>query len=60
MAPPRTDDTCTLTVCRDCRATAAAVPGARLVVYPGMGHDLPRPLWPEMVGELCALTGRPA
>lgn len=42
------------------RATAAAVPGARLVVYPGMGHDLPRALWPAMVGELCALTGRPA
>ncbi|UWZ59890.1 alpha/beta fold hydrolase [Dactylosporangium aurantiacum] len=39
------------------RATAAAVPGARLVVYPGMGHDLPRPLWPEFVGELGALTG---
>lgn len=23
------------------RATAAATPGARLVTYPGMGHDLP-------------------
>ncbi|MEV0133105.1 alpha/beta fold hydrolase [Dactylosporangium sp. NPDC050688] len=41
------------------RATAAAVPGARLVVYPGMGHDLPRPLWRELVEELCALVGRP-
>ncbi|MEV4516221.1 alpha/beta hydrolase [Dactylosporangium sp. NPDC049525] len=39
------------------RATAAAVPGARLVVYPGMGHDLPRPLWPEMIGEIGTLTG---
>jgi pimeloyl-ACP methyl ester carboxylesterase len=39
------------------RATAAAVPGARLVVYPGMGHDLPRPLWPELIGEIGTLTG---
>lgn len=39
------------------RATAAAVPGARLVVYPGMGHDLPRPLWPQFVAEIAALTG---
>jgi len=31
------------------RATAAAVPGAELIVYPGMGHDLPEPLWPEFV-----------
>lgn len=33
-------------------ATAKAVPGARLVTYPGMGHDLPRALWPEIVGEI--------
>lgn len=39
------------------RATAAAVPGARLVVYPGMGHDLPYPLWPAMIGEIGDLTG---
>ncbi|WP_183093817.1 alpha/beta fold hydrolase [Nocardioides stalactiti] len=32
--------------------TAAAVPGSRLVVYPGMGHDLPRELWPALVGEI--------
>jgi pimeloyl-ACP methyl ester carboxylesterase len=24
------------------RATAAAIPGAELVAYPGMGHSLPR------------------
>jgi pimeloyl-ACP methyl ester carboxylesterase len=29
------------------RATAAAIPGAELVVIAGMGHDLPRPLWPR-------------
>lgn len=28
------------------RATARAIPGAELVLIPGMGHDLPRQLWP--------------
>ncbi|MFY9913094.1 MAG: alpha/beta hydrolase [Nocardioidaceae bacterium] len=28
------------------RATAQAIPGAELLLIPGMGHDLPRPLWP--------------
>jgi pimeloyl-ACP methyl ester carboxylesterase len=28
------------------RATAAAIPGAELLLIPGMGHDLPRALWP--------------
>jgi len=37
------------------RETAAAVPGARLVTYPGMGHDLPEPLWPEIVAEIRTL-----
>jgi pimeloyl-ACP methyl ester carboxylesterase len=37
-------------------ATAAAIPGARLVTYPGMGHDLPRPLWPDIVAEITKLT----
>jgi pimeloyl-ACP methyl ester carboxylesterase len=27
-------------------ATAKAVPGARLVTFPGVGHDFPAPLWP--------------
>jgi pimeloyl-ACP methyl ester carboxylesterase len=35
-------------------ATAAAVPGARLVVYPGMGHELPRPLWSAIAEEIRA------
>lgn len=34
------------------RATAAAIPGARFVTYPGMGHDLPRPLWPSILDEI--------
>jgi pimeloyl-ACP methyl ester carboxylesterase len=29
-------------------ATAAAVPGAVLMVVPGMGHDLPAPVWTEL------------
>jgi pimeloyl-ACP methyl ester carboxylesterase len=32
------------------RATAKAIPDAKLVVIDGMGHDLPRPLWPRLVG----------
>jgi pimeloyl-ACP methyl ester carboxylesterase len=30
-------------------ATAKAIPGARLQTIPGMGHDLPRPVWPRLV-----------
>lgn len=39
------------------RATAAAVPGARLVTWPGMGHDLPRGMWPDIIGEITAHAG---
>jgi len=38
-------------------ATAEAIPGARLITYPGMGHDLPRALWPTIIGEIAALAG---
>jgi pimeloyl-ACP methyl ester carboxylesterase len=31
------------------RATAKAIPGARLMEIQGMGHDLPRQLWPRIV-----------
>lgn len=34
------------------RATAKAVPGARLKLIDGMGHDLPRALWPTFVEEI--------
>jgi len=34
------------------RATAAAVPGARLHLVPGMGHDMPAELRDEFIGEL--------
>jgi pimeloyl-ACP methyl ester carboxylesterase len=30
-------------------ATARAVPGSRLLMFPDMGHDLPRPRWGEIV-----------
>ncbi|GAA3373479.1 alpha/beta fold hydrolase [Streptomyces racemochromogenes] len=40
------------------RATAGAVPGAELVVFPGMGHDLPRALWPEIAGLITDLVHR--
>lgn len=38
------------------RATAAAIPGARLVTYPGMGHDLPRALWPSILDQIRSLA----
>ncbi|MCW2967108.1 MAG: alpha/beta fold hydrolase [Solirubrobacteraceae bacterium] len=31
------------------RATARAIPGARLVTVDGMGHDLPRGAWPRII-----------
>jgi pimeloyl-ACP methyl ester carboxylesterase len=34
------------------RATADAIPGARLVVLDGMGHDLPPQLWPQIVDAI--------
>jgi pimeloyl-ACP methyl ester carboxylesterase len=45
------------------RATARAIPGARLMMIPGMGHDLPRPAWPriiEAIAENAARAGEPA
>lgn len=34
------------------RATARAIPGAELHVVQGMGHDLPRENWPEVIGAI--------
>jgi pimeloyl-ACP methyl ester carboxylesterase len=42
------------------RATAAAIPDAKLVLIPGMGHDLPRELWPRFVEEIAANAARAA
>jgi pimeloyl-ACP methyl ester carboxylesterase len=40
------------------QATAAAIPGAELVVIDGMGHDLPRALWPTVAERIAALVAR--
>jgi pimeloyl-ACP methyl ester carboxylesterase len=40
------------------RATAKAIPGARLKLVEGMGHDLPRALWPSFVEEIAANAAR--
>jgi pimeloyl-ACP methyl ester carboxylesterase len=34
------------------RATARAIPGARLLLIEGMGHDLPRALWPRLADAI--------
>ena len=39
-------------------ATAAAIPGAKLVVFDEMGHDLPERYWPDLVVELVTNTRR--
>jgi pimeloyl-ACP methyl ester carboxylesterase len=36
------------------RAVARAIGGARLVLYDGMGHDLPEELWDPVISELTA------
>jgi pimeloyl-ACP methyl ester carboxylesterase len=40
------------------RATARAIPDARLRIVEGMGHDLPRALWPTFVGEIADTASR--
>jgi pimeloyl-ACP methyl ester carboxylesterase len=45
------------------RATARAIPGARMVSIEGMGHDLPRGAWPQIldaITENAARAGEPA
>jgi pimeloyl-ACP methyl ester carboxylesterase len=39
-------------------ATARAVPGAELLVLDEMGHDLPPPLLPDIVGAIAKLAAR--
>ncbi|MGZ4195555.1 MAG: alpha/beta fold hydrolase [Solirubrobacteraceae bacterium] len=34
------------------RATAAAIPGARLLMLDGMGHDMPPELWPQIIDAI--------
>ena len=40
------------------RATAKAIPGARLKLIDGMGHDMPRALWPTFVEEIACNAAR--
>jgi len=42
------------------RATAKAIDGARLVILPGVGHDLPAPLWPQIAREVRQLADQAA
>lgn len=40
------------------RATAAAVPGAELLMVPGMGHDLARGTWPAVLDGIARIASR--
>jgi pimeloyl-ACP methyl ester carboxylesterase len=45
------------------RATARAIPGARLLIIKGLGHDMPRGAWPQMLDAIeqnAARAGAPA
>ncbi len=39
-------------------ATCAAIPGSRLVMFPDMGHDLPRTRWPEILVAIASNAAR--
>jgi pimeloyl-ACP methyl ester carboxylesterase len=39
-------------------ATAGAIPGAELVLFDGMGHDLPLELWPMIIEHISSLVRR--
>ena len=40
------------------KAVARAVPGARFVGVPGMGHDLPRAVWPQIAEEISTIAAQ--
>ena len=40
------------------QATAEAVPGAELLVIPGMGHSLPRQVWPQITDAIVRTADR--
>jgi pimeloyl-ACP methyl ester carboxylesterase len=63
--PLRQLDKPTLVMCGDAdpmlrprasRDTAAAIPGARLVILPGVGHALPPAIWPIIAQHMRALA----
>jgi pimeloyl-ACP methyl ester carboxylesterase len=41
---------------RASRDTAAAIPGAHLMILPEVGHGLPRPIWPVIAQHMGALA----
>jgi pimeloyl-ACP methyl ester carboxylesterase len=40
------------------KATARAIPGAKLVLIEGMGHDLPRGVWPRIIDAIVENAAR--
>jgi pimeloyl-ACP methyl ester carboxylesterase len=40
------------------KATARAVPGAKLMLIDGMGHDLPRGVWPRIIDAVAENAAR--
>jgi pimeloyl-ACP methyl ester carboxylesterase len=40
------------------RATARAVPGAKLMKVDGMGHDMPRQVWPQLIEGIVQTASR--
>jgi pimeloyl-ACP methyl ester carboxylesterase len=40
------------------RATARAIEGAKLLLIDGMGHDLPRSVWPQILDGIAATAAR--
>jgi len=42
------------------RATAKAIPGAKLVEIAGMGHGLPRGAWPQIIDAIASQAARAA
>ena len=41
-------------------ALARAIPGATFIGHSGMGHDLPRTVWPSLATEIASLAARAA
>lgn len=39
---------------------AQQIPGSTFVAYPGMGHNLPEELWPDIIGRIRTLTAAQA
>jgi pimeloyl-ACP methyl ester carboxylesterase len=40
------------------RDTARRIPGARFISYPGMGHNLPEELWPDVINQIGKVTSQ--